>query len=237
MRAFLERDTIAPLDDDAFGPEPAARGKCGAGPLDIVLLVNLAPQDPAAALLSDDETEALIGILRAAVREPRIGRLKLIAFDLRGRRVIYRQRRGKTIDFQALGRAVDRLQFGTIDVAQLREKDGEGEFLARLIGEQAAGAGLADLLIFAGVRDVAGPRAPLDALKPLRGALPAAVQFDYTPEPSRIPWTDTLGRAVKTIGGRQYAITSPESLSRAWHETVARAAALEPVETAALRGR
>jgi len=50
--------------------------------------------------------EALVAILRGIDREPRIGRLSVVAFSLQEQRVLYERPDAERIDFPSLGAGV-----------------------------------------------------------------------------------------------------------------------------------
>ena len=90
--------------------------------LNVKVLVNFAPQNSLSAALQPLDTSALVSILRSIVRDPRIGKFSIVAFNMQEQRVVYRQEDVDRIDFPALGAALNSLNLGTIDLKRLERK-------------------------------------------------------------------------------------------------------------------
>ncbi len=98
--------------------------------LNVKLLVNFAPQNALSAALKRSDTEALVSILKSIQRDPRVGRISLVAFNMPEARVVYRQENVQKIDFPALGRALETMKPGTVTINQLSDKQSATNFLA-----------------------------------------------------------------------------------------------------------
>ena len=105
-------------------------------PLNIKVVINFAPQDAASATLQPLDTNALISILRNIGREPRIGKFSIIAYNMQSQKVIYRQEGASQIDFPAIGKALNSVNLGTVDLKRLSQKHGDSEFLSTLITKE-----------------------------------------------------------------------------------------------------
>jgi len=70
--------------------------------------------------------------VRAISREPRIGSFSFVGFNMQEERVILEQKNVRRIDFPALGDAVDSIQGGMIDFAQLQDEESASRFLTEL---------------------------------------------------------------------------------------------------------
>ncbi len=126
------------------------------------LLVNFAPQDSLSAALQRSDTDALVSILKAIQRDDHIGKISLVAFNMTEGRVLYRQETADQIDFPALGKALQTVKLGTVNVQQLGEKQSQTNFLEGLIEQEIAVSAHPDAVIFA------GPKAMLNADVPRR---------------------------------------------------------------------
>src|SRR5579863_1968382 len=78
------------LDRMPFKEESPVGRDSGDGLLHVKLLLNFAPQEDQMATLRSDDTDAFLTLLRRIAREPRIGRISVVAFNLAERRVLYR---------------------------------------------------------------------------------------------------------------------------------------------------
>ncbi len=196
---------------EQFQEDPPVIRTGGESMLRVKVLVNFAPQNPHAATLQPTDTSALVAILRAISREPRIGKFSVLAFNLHEQRVIYRQDNADRIDFPALGESLDTLELGTIDLARLSDKYGETNFLTELIRHELTTES-PDALIFAGPKAMLSRQVPPEELRSL-GQLPYPVYYmNYNLYPQQIPWRDTIGEAVRILGGQEFTISRPRDL-------------------------
>jgi len=218
----LGRDQVEATDKETFVEEPPVERSPAELPVDVKVLVNFAPQNAHSAALRPEDTLALVSILRQFQREPRIHRFSVVAFNLQQQKVIYRQEAAENIDIPAIGKAIESLQLGTVEMSALAEKNSETGFLSNLIKEEIASPRAPDALIFA------GPKAMLDRNVPA-GELLAAGPVDYPVfymnynlNPQLNPWRDSIGNAVRLFKGVEYSISRPKDLWRAVTEIVTR---------------
>jgi hypothetical protein len=189
---------------------PAARAK-SAPLLNLKLLVNFAPQDQNAFAMQPLDTSALVTMLRRVSRDPHVGRISLVAFNIQEQRVLFRQPEADRIDFPALGQAIQNVVPGVVDAKLLVNKRGEVEFLTDLIKSEMAGPEKPDALIFAGPKYMV-EGSPEDELKAAESAKYPLFYLNFNVSPAAFPWRDAMGRAVRALGGREYAITRPRDL-------------------------
>ena len=211
---------VRPAELEQFREEPpvirADLSEC----LSVKVLVNFAPQNQHAATLQPMDTSALVSILRTISREPRIGKFSVVAFNLHEQRVIYRQENADRIDFPALGKSLDTLELGTVDLERLSNKHGETAFLTELLTKELARRPAPDALIFAGPKAMLSRRVSAEDLQSI-GPLSYPIYYmNYNLNPYEMPWRDTIGNAVKALNGREYTITRPRDLWRAVTEMV-----------------
>lgn len=208
---------------EQFKEEPPVIRSRGDRMLRVKVLVNFAPQNPHAATLQPTDTSALVAILRAISREPRIGKFSVVAFNLHEQRVIHRQDDADRIDFPALGESLDTLELGTIDLARLSDKHGETRFLTELM-QQELGGQPPDALIFAGPKAMLSRRVAEEELRSLGELRYPVFYMNYNLYPQQIPWRDTIGEAVRSLDGLEYTISRPRDLWYAISEMVSQIA-------------
>jgi len=213
---------IRSSDVEPFKEEPPVSRSQDGPPLSVKVLINFAPQNSRSATLQPLDTAALISILRGIAREPRIGKFSVIAFNLQEQRVVCRQESAERIDFPALGKALENLKLGTVDLRRLSEKHGDTHFLTDLIRREVGDSGSTDALIFAGPKALLDENVPETALKDLGGVNYPVFYMNYNLEPQRTPWRDSIGHAVKYLKGYEYTISRPKDLWFAMTEMVSR---------------
>lgn len=210
MNLMIPPARIAITEPEQFRDEPPVARQSGAG-LQVKVLVNFAPQNARSATLQPFDTSALVSILRSISRDPRIARFSVVAFNMHDQKVLYKQENSEKIDFPAIGKALEHLKLGTVDVARLANKHGETEFLEGLLKAELASV-QTDAVIFA------GPKALLEhnvSQESLRGVGPLNVPvfyMNYNLTPQASPWRDSIGHAVKFLRGVEYTISRPRDL-------------------------
>jgi hypothetical protein len=194
--------------------------------LNVMIIVNFAPQDLRSATLSETDIEGLAAILRKIARDPRIGSYSVVACSIKAQQVIYRQNNAAQIDLPALGEALKSLNLARVDVRQLSVKNGETEFLTNLtldaFTHDASKDRQPDGLIFVSPKYPLGVDVTRETIDSLRYSDRPVFYLNYNLEPALYPWRDAIGRLVKRLGGSEYTISRPRDLLNAWSEIVAR---------------
>jgi hypothetical protein len=168
------------------------------------------------------DTNALISILRNIAREPRIGKFSIIAYNMQQQRVIYRQEGASQIDFPALGKALNSLNLGTVDLKKLSQKHGDSEFLANLITKELKDEKHPDAVIFAGPKVTIEDGLSPDTLKQLADVKLPVFYMNYNLNPQVNPWRDAIGNTVRYLKGLEFTITRPRDLFFSWTEIMGR---------------
>ena len=207
---------------EQFTEEPPVVRTADEPLLNVKLLVNFAPQNPRSPMLRPMDTAALVQILRAMSREPRIGKFSLVAFNLAERRVVYRQADAERIDFPALGEAVRSIQPGKVDLKLLQDKHGDTEFLSGLIRAEMGGEARADAVIFAGPKVWLNENVPDETLRELSDVEYPVFYLNYCLNPQAQPWRDSIGRTVKFFRGTEFTVSRPRDLWYSVNELVSR---------------
>jgi len=206
---------------EQFNEEPPVERAPGK-PLNIKILVNFAPQNANLSSLRPIDTLALVTVLRRLSREPQFGRFSVVAFNVPEQRVLYRQASAERIDFPALGRAIQGVEPGKVDMKLLSQKHGEVSFLADLIKKEIPNDH-PDAVIFAGPKVLLDDSVPEDELKPLATDVTYPVFYmNYNLNPQATPWKDAIGKAIRPFRGTEFSITRPRDLWFAVSEVVSR---------------
>jgi hypothetical protein len=222
IQVALAPGTVQGSDVEPFKEEPPVSRTQDAPPLSVKVLINFAPQNSRSATLQPLDTAALVSILRSISREPRIGKFSVIAFNLQEQRVVSRQDGAERIDFPALGKALESLKLGTVDLRRLGDKHGDTQFLANLIKREIGETTQPDALIFAGPKALLDENVPEDALKGLGNLNYPVFYMNYNADPQKTPWRDSIGHAVRFFKGYEYTISRPKDLWFAVTEMVSR---------------
>jgi hypothetical protein len=190
--------------------------------LTVKLLVNFAPQQANSAALQRSDTDALVSILKTIQRDPRVAHLSLVAFNIDEGRVVYRQEMAANIDFPALGKALETMKLGTVNLQQLEQKHSETDFLENLITSEVGTSTHPDAVIFAGPKAMLSADVPQDSLRRIGDIDCPVFYMNYTLNPQAVPWKDSISHAIRTFKGTEYTISRPRDLWFSTSEMVAR---------------
>jgi len=206
---------------EQFNEEPPVERAPGK-PLNIKILVNFAPQNASLSSLRPIDTLALVTVLRRLSRQPQFGKFSVVAFNVQEQRVLYRQSSAERIDFPALGRAIQDVQPGKVDLKQLSQKHGEVSFLSDLIKKEISNDH-PDALIFVSPKVLLDDSVPEEELKPLASDVTYPVFYmNYNLNPQAIPWKDAIEKAIRNFRGTEFSISRPRDLWFAVSEVVSR---------------
>ncbi|MBY0507693.1 MAG: acetyltransferase [Bryobacteraceae bacterium] len=210
MSLMIPPARIAITEPEQFRDEPpvAREGHDG---LAVKVLVNFAPQNARSATLQPFDTSALVSILRSISRDPRIARFSIVAFNMHDQKVLYKQEHSEKIDFPAIGKALESLKLGTVDLARLANKHGETEFLEGLLKTELASQ-RTDAVIFAGPKALLEQNVSQEALRGVGPVNMPVFYMNYNLTPQTSPWRDSIGHAVKFLHGIEYTISRPRDL-------------------------
>jgi hypothetical protein len=223
INLFIGPNQITETPPQPFVNEPVVRPPgTGRSDLNVKLLVNFAPQAPSASSLQRIDTDPLVSILKAVERDPHIGRLSLVAFNMEESRVVYRQDAAEQIDFPALGKALETMKLGTVNLQQLKQKHGETDFLQGLIEKEIANTSRPDAVIFAGPKAMLDADVPQDDLRRIGDIECPVFYLNYNLNPQAVPWKDSISHAIRVFKGTEYTISRPRDLWFSTTEMVSR---------------
>ena len=221
IQPAIAAGTVERAEYEQFNEEPPVERAPGK-PLNIKILVNFAPQNSNLSSLRPIDTLALVTVLRRLSREPQFGKFSVVAFNVQEQRVLYRQSSAERIDFPALGRAIQGVEPGKVDLKQLSQRHGEVAFLSDLIKKEIANDH-PDAVIFAGPKVLLDDTVPEDELKPLATDVTYPVFYmNYNLNPQAVPWKDAIGKAIRPFRGTEFSISRPRDLWFAVAEVVSR---------------
>jgi len=224
MALDITADAVRSADREPFKQEAPVVREDHDAPLNVKVVVNFAPQDSGSATLQPLDTNALLSILRNIAREPRIGKFSIVAYNMQEQRVLYRQEDASQIDFPALGKALESLNLGTVDLKRLSQKHGDSEFLANLITQElkTEKEQQPDAVIFAGPKVTVDEGLTPDAMKQLADVKLPVFYMNYNLNPQTNPWRDAIGNTVRYLKGFEFTITRPRDLFFSWTEIMGR---------------
>jgi hypothetical protein len=210
---------------DLFDNELSAE-RATSRPLQIKILLNLSPAKRQESILKPEDAAVLFSIVRSITREPRINRFSLVAFDLRGQKIIYRQDSAGTVDFAALGRAQQETATGTVSVRLLRDSESGTRFVAKLLTEQLSSeTSSPDAIIVIGPKVTLEKKVPRESQRAAPGPSCPIFYLSYNPDPFNEPWRDTLGSALKAYKfASEYSIVFPHDWGVAMRDMLSRIA-------------
>lgn len=215
---------IGASQEEQFQAEPPVKRAGLEVPLNVKVLMNFAPQRANGAVVAPEDRLALLSILRNLSRNPRLGKISLVTFNIQQERVLYRQDFADQIDFPSLGRALKTLSLGTVDLRTLGNRNGGTEFLSSLSRNEMAANENVDGLIFVGPKSPPDSSIPEDELKQMFAPDYPVFYLNYAADPLAVPWRDAIGKMVKFFKGREYTISGPHDLWTAVSDAVDRMA-------------
>ena len=218
---FLDPNTIAEANTQPFVNDTFARQSTDDG-VNLKLLVNFAPQNPDSPQLQRSDTDALVSILKAVQRDPHVRSVSLVAFNMEEARIVYRQETGDKIDFPALGKALQSMKLGTVNVARLGQTHSETDFLQHLIVTELDKSSHPDAVIFAGPKAMLDADVPQEDIRRIGDIDCLMFYMNYNLNPQAVPWKDSISHAIRAFRGTEYTISRPRDLWFSTTEMLAR---------------
>ncbi len=212
MPLFINPNQIEESSSEPFINDAAAKSATAEQGLNLKLLVNFAPQSPQSSSLQRTDTDALVSILKTIQRDPHVHNISLVAFNIGESRVIYRQEAAEQIDFPALGKAIQTMKLGTVDVGKLAQKHSETDFLQGLIEKEMGSSARPDAVIFAGPKAMLNADVPQEELRRIGDIECPVFYMNYNLNPQAVPWKDSISHAIKPFKGVEYTISRPRDL-------------------------
>ena len=212
MPLFINPNKIEESSPEPFFNDLAAKPAPSKEGLNLKLLVNFAPQSHQSSSLQRTDTDALVSILKTIQRDPHVYHISLVAFNIGESRVVYRQETAEQIDFPALGKAIQTVKLGTVDIGQLTQKHSETDFLQGLIEKELGNSAHPDAVIFAGPKAMLNADVPQEELRRIGDIECPVFYMNYNLNPQAVPWKDSISHAIKPFKGVEYTISRPRDL-------------------------
>ena len=152
-----------------------------------------------------------IGVLRSLSRDPRIGQVALVAYSVEDQKTLLRHGFAAGFDYPSLREASQALDPHRVDYGDLAPESDNvffGDMLVRELAEEAS----ADLYVFLGPESQIGQKPPAESLRKIGEPAAPVFYFNSTRGPR---WKGLIGHSVKTLGGKQLRVQSPEDLWKA----------------------
>jgi hypothetical protein len=184
--------------------------------LNLKVLVNFAPELQNSASLQRNELDALVTILKSIERDAHTARISLLAFDMNETRIVYRQEASAAIDFPALGKALQGMHPGTVNLQNLA-KNKQADFLEGLIESEVATTNHPDAVIFAGPKAMLEADVPQQDLRRIGDIECPVFYLNYNLDPQATPWKDSISHAIHAFRGVELTISRPRDV---WFSTV-----------------
>lgn len=183
--------------------------------LHVKLLVNFAPLNLKSSVLQPVDLAALLSIVKSVARDDRVGQISLVAFNVREQRVLYRQTAVDRVDYEAVGKAIDSLQQGTIRYSLLADKNSDTRFLTNLITTEMSSDRSLDAMVFVGPKVMLDENPPAELLSDAGHVEFPLFYVNYNLNPRENPWRDAIGSAVKYFRGAEFTVYRPQDLFQA----------------------
>ena len=223
MPLFITANQVTESTTQPFTNDAATEGnKPSEDNLTVKLLVNFAPQEAYSAALQRTDTDALVSILKTIQRDPRVAHVSLVAFNIDEGRIVYRQEMASHIDFAALGKALQTMKLGTVNLQHLEQKHSDSDFLENLITSEVGTTTHPDAVIFAGPKAMLSADVPQDSLRRIGDIDCPVFYLNYALDPRAVPWKDSISHAIRTFKGTEYTISRPRDLWFSTSEMVSR---------------
>lgn len=164
-----------------------------------------------------------IAALRQLGRSQSFNQFSVVVFSFEDQRIVARQDYRPTIDFSPLTKMIQQLRPDAVDYRDLM-RGSEMAFFGEMLAEELRLSEIPDGVVFIGHEMNFGKRLPSDVLAGYRElGIPVAF-FDG----SRFAWTGAMGKFVRAMDGREFALRRPSDLAKAISGFESRVQALRP---------
>jgi len=227
--------TVGPNEVELFLEEPPVQRENKDKLLHVKLLVNFTPTDSGEVNLRPYDLQNIISIVRAISREPRIGSFSLVGFNMQEERVIFEQEDVRRIDFPALGDAVESIEGGMIDIAQLQDEESGSRFLTELFTKHLGPQDPApDAVMIIGPKLMLEKKVSRKMLAENPRILAPVFYLIYNTDPYVHPWRDAISGVIKIYRGLEYTVSLPKDFGRAMKDMMGRMTGQEQASRKAL---
>ncbi len=198
---------------ETFGFEKLEPDATQGPPLHLRVLLNFPPfKDPDRRLYAFDIFR-IVSILREIARHPRVGKLDLLAFNLKDQRTLYVQRDSDFVDYPALYHAIRQLDGNQIRAEALRT-GADMEFLVRVLKAEFKNAKSLDAVVLIGPRLEMRRELERRLLSEIVPEAPPTFYLRYRFGEAGGGWGDAVTPFVDWVDGKTYSVYRPVDLWR-----------------------
>jgi hypothetical protein len=209
--AILKAGTVAPA---ALVPWD---GRLQTAPENVRLtvLLDVAPVNPRVPTLRAWDRLLLLDSLSSLLREVPCKSVRLVAFNLDQQREIYRNSQFRGGDeFDALEKAMQQLELGTVSYHVLQQRQGWVQMLWRLASQELRADDPQDAVIILGPATRTQMKIEKAKLRPRETPNPQFFYFEYSNNWFGGPFPDSMGTLAKALGGTAFIFHSPQELAQ-----------------------
>ncbi|MCU1236411.1 MAG: hypothetical protein JWP63_4378 [Candidatus Solibacter sp.] len=183
-------------------------GEVRAGPriARLTILVNAAPLAPKATTLTPEDIQKSVDTVTSILREMPAQTVRLIAFNLDQRAIIYRDDAYQAGRTGELADALGQLDFSVLDYKAIRDRMEPVDLLLSMVQAELGAPQPPDAMIVVGPRTLLITPLPAEAMSKRPNSTTAifSLQFDRDRPPMRMPRTD-VGMDASHAGGPRTA--------------------------------
>jgi hypothetical protein len=208
--AIMKANTVAPADLVPWD----GRLQTAAESVRLTVLLDVAPINPREPTLRAWDRLLLLDSLSSLLRELPCKSVRLVAFNLDQQREVYRSRQFRGGDeFQALEKAMQQLELGTVSYHLLQQQQGWAQMLWRLTSLESKDDDPPDAVIILGPATRTHMKVDKAELAPREFRNPQFFYFEYSNRFGN-PFPDSMGTLTKALGGTVFIFHWPQELAQ-----------------------
>lgn len=212
--------SVMPFSDEVFADDPPVMRPRGSL-RHVKLMINFTPANAAMARLNSYDLSSVVSMVRAISREPEFGVFSVVAYQSQLEKVFYEQKRGARIDFPALGDAFGNIQGGSVDIANLQDKESSRRFIRELFETHLTKSDdEPDAIIFIGPKLVFDRSPESGVLSPQDITSAPIFYFIYNRNPRAYPWRDAISAGLSNQDIHEFDITQAKGFGQALKDTL-----------------
>ena len=229
--AILKANTVAPADFVPWngGLQTATRS------VRLTVLLDVAPINARETTLRAWDRLMLLDSLSSLLRGMPCKSVRLVAFNLDQDREIYRNNQFRGGDqFDALEKAMQELELGTVSYNVLQQQQGWVQMLWNLTSSELRAGDPPDAVIILGPATRTRMRIEKAKLQPRETTNPRFFYFEYSTLLGD-PFPDSMGTLTKALRGTAFVFHSPQELAQDIQKMLGKLKTFTPPEATASR--
>ena len=156
--------------------------------------------------LSSWDRSLLLGSLTALLDLGGFKSTRVVAYDVPGRRVLFDEKTFSRAAYGKLAQSLREANFGLVDYGVLKDGPSEGQFLAKMVGDDRKIEKPTDMVIFLGPELLQGVRRLPPEMERVTEDLRRSFYLALAREP--VPQGDLISKLVKAAGGKMFLVTN-----------------------------